>query len=286
MVSSARRHAGTECGRILEVLERYGTARAVKLYRVDLERAVRAPRLPCLDHEAMLHGGIPPHMAVYLHLAGTDGLHELVFTPEGQRIDVDSVSTWGEYSPDSHRQVLEMLAREFPQYRVRILGPSWWRGQRRVAEACRAQASLRGVLLGPDLDSLKADVDRLQMVGALMEKQSRVASWGVRTVTGPLLATGGVVTFQLLGWLVPRLGEARVAGLRSLVIGALGIVFLYYGLKAVQLTDMANRIWKRAAEYSLILTERRRLTQLSTGTTAEITPARRPPLETAQPPRH
>ena len=34
---------------------------------------------------------------------------------------------------------------------------------------------------------------------------------------------------------------------------------LYYGLKAVQLTEMANRVWKRAAEYSLILAARRRL---------------------------
>ena len=39
----------------------------------------------------------------------------------------------------------------------------------------------------------------------------------------------------------------------------LGVVFLYYGLKAVQLTEMANRVWKRTAEYSLIITERQRL---------------------------
>ena len=31
----------------------------------------------------------------------------------------------------------------------------------------------------------------------------------------------------------------------------LGAWFLYYGLKAVQLTGIANRVWKRAAEYSL-----------------------------------
>ena len=27
--------------------------------------------------------------------------------------------------------------------------------------------------------------------------------------------------------------------------------FLYYGLKAVQLTEMSNRVWKRTAEYTL-----------------------------------
>jgi hypothetical protein len=43
------------------------------------------------------------------------------------------------------------------------------------------------------------------------------------------------------------------------VVTVLGAVFLYYGLKAVQLTEMANRVWKRTAEYSLILTERQRL---------------------------
>jgi hypothetical protein len=42
-------------------------------------------------------------------------------------------------------------------------------------------------------------------------------------------------------------------------VGLLGLAFLYYGLKAVQLTGMANRVWKRAAEYNLILQERRRL---------------------------
>ena len=35
--------------------------------------------------------------------------------------------------------------------------------------------------------------------------------------------------------------------------------FLYYGLKAVQLTEMSNRVWKRTAEYNLILAERQRL---------------------------
>jgi hypothetical protein len=38
-----------------------------------------------------------------------------------------------------------------------------------------------------------------------------------------------------------------------------GGVFLYYGMKAVQLTEMSNRVWKRTAEYNLILSERKRL---------------------------
>jgi hypothetical protein len=42
-------------------------------------------------------------------------------------------------------------------------------------------------------------------------------------------------------------------------VALLGAVFLYFGLKAVQLTEMSNRVWKRTAEYNLILAERRRL---------------------------
>ena len=42
-------------------------------------------------------------------------------------------------------------------------------------------------------------------------------------------------------------------------------MFLYYGLKAVQLTEMSNRVWKRTAEYNLILAERKRLERQATG---------------------
>ena len=115
------------------------------------------------------------------------------------------------------------------------------------------------MLLGTDMASVKAALDRLQTIGVIMEKQSRVASWGVRTVTGPLLAAAGVVLFMLFGSLTSTLGEAGVTALRYSLIGLLGAVFLYYGLKAVQLTEMSNRVWKRTAEYNLILSERRRL---------------------------
>lgn len=125
--------------------------------------------------------------------------------------------------------------------------------------ACRAQLTLREVLTGTDFARLGRRVHRLQIVGTLMEKQSRVASWGVRTVTGPVLAAVGVLAYALLGSIAPRIGETAVSQLRYAVVGLLGAVFLYYGLKAVQLTDMANQVWKRSAEYSLILAGRQRL---------------------------
>jgi hypothetical protein len=247
--------------RLLDDLSRFGPLLAIKLYRIDLPSPPPVPVLPCLDHEAMLHEGIAPHVAAYVQSRASGDLHELVFIPARRVIEVDTVSTWGEASQVSHEGVLKMASETFPQYRVRVRGPSWWRGERRVATACRAQVSLRDVLLGEDMNSVKARVDRLQTVGSLMEKQSRVASWGVRTVTGPLLAAAGVATFLALESLTPRLGETGVTALRYAVVSLLGLVFLYYGLKAVQLTEMSNRVWKRTAEYSLILSERRRLAQ-------------------------
>jgi hypothetical protein len=248
-----------ECHRIFGALRAFGPVLSIKLYRIRLENPPAMPSLPCLDHEAMLHARIPPHMAVYVQDATSAGLHELVFVPSRRRVQLDTVSTWGEHSPDSRARVLHMLAQALPEYSVRINGPSWWRGDRRVAEACAAQVSLRDVLLSDDIPVVKVAIDRLQTVSTLMEKESRVASWGVRTATGPLLAAAGVVTFYALGGFRPYLGETGVTALRFLLVGLLGAGFLYYGLKAVQLTEMANRVWKRTAEYNLILQERQRL---------------------------
>ena len=115
------------------------------------------PTLPCLDHEAMLHEGIAPHAAAYVQDAASGDLHELVFIPAQRRIEIDTVSTWGEHSAESRAPAAwRTLAQRFPGYRVRVNGPSWWRGDRRVANACRAQVSLRDVLLGTDIAAVKA----------------------------------------------------------------------------------------------------------------------------------
>jgi hypothetical protein len=251
-----------EAARALDTVGQVGTVLAIKLYRLTLPHVRAVPILPCLDHEAMLHASIPPHAAAYVHDA-SGNLHELVFVPARKRIEVDTVSTWGECSPEARVRLLTFLTERYPGWRIAVKGPSWWRGERRVADACRAQVALRDVLLGNDVSTTKAAIDRLQTIGSIMEKQSRVASWGVRTVTGPLLAAAGVVTYLVLGAFTASLGENGVTALRYSVIGLLGAWFLYYGLKAVQLTEMSNRVWKRSAEYNLILTERRRLNQPS-----------------------
>jgi hypothetical protein len=248
-----------ESKRLLDALEAFGPVLAIKLYRLGRGSGPDVPYLPCLDHEAMLHEGIAPHAATYIQERVSGDLHEIVLVPAERRLQLDTVSTWGEHSPESLARLLALLRARMPGYTIEVRGPSWWRGERRVANACLAQVSLRDVLLGTNSAEVKANIDRLQTIGALMEKQSRVASWGVRTVTGPLLAAAGVVSYLLLGGLTSRLGETGVNALRYTFIGILGAVFLYYGLKAVQLTEMSNRVWKRTAEYNLILTERKRL---------------------------
>jgi hypothetical protein len=231
---------------------------AVKLYRLRLAQPSPVPVLPCLDHEAMLHGGIDPHAAAYVE-DRSGNLHEVVYIPDARRMDVEVASTLGECSPESHEQFLSELKQRFPGYAVRTVPPSRLRGEQRVGKACRAHVSLREVLTGNDLDKTKACVDRLLMISSLMEKQSRSASWGARTVMTPLVAVAGFLSFEVLGSLGSRLDAGWISAIRYVVVAVVGGIFLYYGVKAVQLTEMANRVWKRATEYGLILNERRRL---------------------------
>lgn len=252
-------NASHEAGRVLDSLSAFGPILAIKLYRLTSTRERPVPIIPCLDHEAMLHERIAPHAAAYLQDATSGDLHEIVCIPAEQRIQIDTVSTWGEHSQESKDRLRAIVAGRLPGYRLREHGPSWWRGERRVADACRAQVSLRDVLLGDDAARVEAAIGRLQIIAALMEKQSRVASWGVRTVTGPMLAATGVIVYLALSALSLGLGEPTVAALQYLFIGLFGAWLVYYGVKAVQLTEMSNRVWKRTAEYNLILSERRRL---------------------------
>ena len=248
----------TAAQQFLDSLSEFSTVLAIKLYRMQLERPPGVPVLPCLDHEAMLHEAIDPHTAAYVEDAGGH-LHEAVFIPDAQRLDVEVASTIGECTPASQEQFMDELRRRFPAYTVRLSPPSRLRGEYRVMNACRAQVSLRDVLLGTNLEQTKASVDRLQLISSLMEKQSRSASWGARTVMTPLIAVAGFLTYEVLGTLGQSLGDTAISAIRYVVIAIVGGIFLYYGVKAVQLTEMANRVWKRTAEYSLILNERRKL---------------------------
>ena len=256
--SIARGGPEADCRPFFDALSTFARVLAVKRYRMRLDPPPPVPVLPCLDHEAMLHEGIAPHAAAYIQDDSSD-LHEVVYVPDDRRVDIDVVSTLGECSAESRQRLVTSLRSRFPGYTIRVVRPSRLRGAYRVADACRAQVALRDVLLAGDLDRVKAAVDRLQTISALMEKESRVASWGARTVMAPLIAVAGFLSYEVLGTFVPRVGSDAVAFLRYAIVGGVGAFFLYYGLKAVQLTEMANRVWKRSAEYGLILSERRRL---------------------------
>jgi hypothetical protein len=268
---------GGELHGILATLELFGTVLAIKLYRLTLDAPAAVPTLPCLDHEAQLHEAVAPHLSAYIRESSSGDIHELAFTPSKRRIDIDTTSTIGEYSDESHARLRAMLATHFPSYQVEVQGPSRWHGERRVAAACRAQVTLRDVLVGTDLAKIERRLQRLQVISALMEKQSRVTSWAVRTVTGPALAFVGFLAYELLGSSTAELGAEMVAQLQYAVVGIIGAAFLYFGLKAVQLTDMSTRIWKRSTEYSLILSGRRRLDA--------VAPLPSPPADGAPPTR-
>lgn len=191
-----------------ETLSGFATPLAIKLYRLQPDGAPRVPSLPCLDHEAMLHEGISPHAAAYVQ-DQSGHLHEIVFFPEQRRLEVDVVSTMGECTPESHESLLAALRARFPGHRITVSGASWLRGDLRVAKACRAQVTLRDVLTGDNLDRTKVAIDRLQTISSLMEKESRVASWGARTVMTPILAVAGFLTYTIVGRFAPVWAPTR-----------------------------------------------------------------------------
>lgn len=250
---------GDACQRFVNAISEFSRLHVVKLYRLSVVLPETVPQLPCLDHEAMLHEDISPHAAMYVEDFDSAGLHEVVYVPARRRIEIDIVSTSDEHTVESHLHLIQQLKQRFPDFDLRIEGPSWLRGDRRVARACRAQIPLRDVLLGTDFERSTNALHRLRTVSELMEKESRVASWSVRTVTGPFLALAGFVSYNVLGLLSEQLGNSWVEGLRYALVGSLGAAVLYLGLKAVHLTEMSNRVWKRSAEYGLILAERRRI---------------------------
>jgi hypothetical protein len=242
----------------LDALAGFSSLHAVKLYRLSTKDPLALPAIPCLDHEAVLHENVAPHAAAYIQ-DRSGSFHEVVFIPDERRIVVDVVSTMGECDDEAHRRLVDELRTRFPGQAIKITGPSWIKGDRRVAAACRAQVTLREVLTGDELDRTRVKIDRLQTISSLMEKESRVASWGARTIMTPMLAVTGFLIYEIAGTFAPEVGDEWVSLIRYVAIGAIGSVLLYYGIKAVHLTLMDNRVWKRAAEYGLILNERRRL---------------------------
>ena len=197
----------------------FGPVLAIKLYRITLDHPPAVPTLPCLDHEAMLHEGIAPHAAAYVQDATSGDLHELVRHP-GEAADRDRHDVHLAASSRRTRasRLRAHLAQRFPGIRVRVNGAVVLArrppGRQRLPGA--GDAARRALGHRHARRSRRA-IDRLFTVGMLMEKESRVASWGVRTVTGPLLAAAGFVLYGVLGVLRRRArrGRRRGAALRA-----------------------------------------------------------------------
>src|SRR5438093_409383 len=108
----------------LQALREIGDVLALKEYRVNIEPAPRIPILPCLDHEALLHEGIAPHLAAYVR-DRTGNLHEAVWIPKELRIDVDVASTMNECTEESQSRFIAALAERFPDHQVHATPVSW-----------------------------------------------------------------------------------------------------------------------------------------------------------------
>ena len=251
-------HETIACQRFFDSLSELCVVRSIKLYRFKLDPVPRVPVLPCLDHEAMRREGIPRHAAAYVEDRASRDIHEVLFVPSDTLIELDVVSAADEHSARSRDRLLAQLKERFPAYTVRTNQPSRFCGDRRVMQACRAQVSLREILHSEDFDRLNAALEKLRTIASLMEKESRVVSWGLQTAAVPLVAAG-VLVFLAVGALAPALGLGAVRALQTVIAVALGGAFLYCGVRAVHLTEMANRVWKRATEYGLIVAERRHI---------------------------
>lgn len=248
------------CLRFLETLGTHCRVLCVKTYRVSLELPDIA-LIPCLDHEAALRGRPAPHISVYVKDAQGE-FHELAYTPSEGSVIIDCASTLAETAPADRQRFLAQLQSDFPALAVSQTRPSFTRGDRRVANVVRAQLRLSEVLEGDNEDQLRWKLERLRAVADFMEKHSRATSWGVRTLTPPLLTGASVGSYLLIGLLGDGLLEpGLVEALRYIALTVLGIGFLWWGMKAVHLTEMGSRVWKRSTEYKLILEARKRLPQ-------------------------
>lgn len=69
-VSHAADPTSREAQRVFQLVSEFGPLLSFKLYRLAFDDPPGVPVLPCLDHEAMLHGGIPPHAAAYVQEQG------------------------------------------------------------------------------------------------------------------------------------------------------------------------------------------------------------------------
>lgn len=249
--------ASAEAAPFIQFLEALGTDHTVlcaKAFRVEL--SCDLPLIPCLDHEAQLQGNPAPHISAYLEDRNGE-FHEVGLIASEHRIVVDAPSTMAETSTAGRDAMVALLRQRFPEYSIVVKQPSWLRGDARVAQVIRSQLLLRDIMKGEETAEVRWSLEKIKAISDLMEKESRVFSWGTRTMT-PALGGTGVAMYLFIGLFRSDLTPHELGLLRSVTVAILTGAFLYFGLKAVYLTGLGTRVWKRATEYKLILDARKR----------------------------
>lgn len=248
------------CCEFLKTLTRNHRLYCIKTHRIELPPDL--PVIPCLDHEAQLTGHADPHISVYLEDSGGD-VHEVGLIPVSRSIVVDVASTMAETSREATQQLVGQLRKLFPGSSVSAKSPSILRGDRRVSVLLRAQLRLRDVLHGNDGPDLRFNLEKVRAISDLMEKELRVYSWSVRTMS-PVLGGAGVAAYIAIGIFKHNMSDKEIETIRAVSAFIFSTVFLYFGMRAVYLTELATRVWKRATEYKLILDARKNAAKVAT----------------------
>ncbi len=155
-------------------------------------------------------------------------------------------------------EMIDFLKERFPEHEVRVERLRRGSAFVRARDVAEAHLPLECVLCSTDELGIRKQLERLNGISQLMEKESRVTSWGMRTAYPPLIAA---IAFLLVLAFPGDWNDVTSGSLGALArlasIFAVGGAFLYYGLKAVQLTKSATRLAKRIREYDFILTARK-----------------------------
>lgn len=224
---------------------------SLKTYRLAIPPVTNIPITPCLDHEAQLHEHDAPHIACYVQDRESGTIATIVYLPSNKTFVVEEETADASAVLES---IATFLRQRYRNHKVNIHKPRPGSAYVRARAVAEAHVPLELVLVGGHDKELKPHLERLNGISVLMEKASRVSSWGIRTAYAPLTAAAVFI----LVLVIPSSGGSifeltHLEWVRIALLSAIGTAFLYYGLKAVQLTNTATRLAKRIREYEFIM---------------------------------
>ena len=224
---------------------------SLKTFRIDLPRCNGLPCTPCLSHEVQLHAHDVPHVGGYVQDRETGALMGVVYVPLMRQIIVEEETVGTEREMESCQRFLQI---RFPEHDVRVTRLKNNSAYNRARDVAEAHLPLLDVLTEIEHEPLRIQLAQLNGIATLMEKESRVTSWGMRTAYAPLAAAIAFVLVLVFPSQATGLSDfAWMDWMRLALLLLFGGGFLYYGLKAVQLTKTATRLNKRIREYEFVL---------------------------------